>query len=90
MKNKKLYKFATFDIKELYPSIKECLLKNAINFAKQHTEIFEKDETIIFHARQSLLFNGQHVWIKKEGGLFDVTMITFDGADVCKAASNNL
>ena len=23
----KLYKFATFDIKEFYPSIKECLLK---------------------------------------------------------------
>ena len=27
IKNKHLYKFATFDIKEFYPSIKECLLK---------------------------------------------------------------
>ena len=53
IKNKHLYKFATFDIKEFYPSIKECLLKNAINFAEQHTEIFEKDKTIIFHARKS-------------------------------------
>ena len=34
IKNKHLYKFATFDIKEFYLSIKECLLKNAINFAE--------------------------------------------------------
>ena len=32
MKNKNLCKFATFDIKEFYPSIKECLLKNAHKF----------------------------------------------------------
>ena len=62
----KLYKFATFDIKEFYPSIKECLLKNAINFAEQHTKISEKDKAIIFHARKSVLANGQHVWIKKK------------------------
>ena len=60
IKNKHLYKFATFDIKE-------CLLKNALNFAEQHTEISEKDKATIFHARKSLLFNGQHVWIKKKG-----------------------
>ena len=39
----------------------ECLLKSAINFAEQHAEISEKDKAIIFHARKSLLFNGQHV-----------------------------
>ena len=90
IKNKHLYKFATFDIKEFYPSIKECLLKNAINFAEQHTETSEKDKAIIFHARKSLLFNGQHVWIKKKGGLFDVTMGAFDGAEVCEAVGNFL
>ena len=91
IKNKHLYKFATFDIKQFYPSIKECLLKNAIiNFAGQHTEISEKDKAIIFHARKSLLFNGQHVWIKKNGGLFDVTMGAFDGAEVCEDVSNFL
>ena len=87
MKNKNLRKFATFDIKKLYPSIKECLLKNAINFAEKHTKI---SEAIIFHARKSLLFNGQHIWIKKEGGLFDVTMGAFDGAEVCEAVGNFL
>ena len=30
-----------FDIKEFYRSIKECLLKNALNFAEQHTEVCE-------------------------------------------------
>ena len=80
IKNKNLYKFPTFDIKEFYPSIKKFLLRNAINFAEQLTEISEKDKVIIFHTRKSLLFNGQHVCIKKEGGLFDVTMGAFNGA----------
>ena len=65
---------------------KECLLKNAINLPEQHTYTSENDKAIIFHARKYLLFNGQHVWIKKEGGLFDVTMRAFDGAEVCEAA----
>ena len=58
IKKKHLYKFATFDIKQFYPSIKECQLKNAINFAEQqHTKISGKDKAIIFLARKSLLFN---------------------------------
>ena len=55
-----LIKFATFDIKEFFSSIKECPLKNAISFAEQHTEISENNKSIIYHARKSLLFNGQH------------------------------
>ena len=39
IKNKHLYQFATFDIKEFYLSIAESLLKNAINFAEQHRNI---------------------------------------------------
>ena len=88
IKIKHLYKFATFDIKEFYPSIKECLLKNAINVAEQYTEISEKDKAIIFHARKSLLFNGQHFWIKTKGGLFDVTMGAFNGAEVCEGVGH--
>ena len=59
IKNKDLHKFATFGIKEFYPSIKECLLKNAINFVEKDTEISEKSKAIIFHARKCLLFNRQ-------------------------------
>ena len=90
MKNKHLHKSAAFDMKEFYPSIKECLLKNAVNFVGQHTEISEKDKAVIFHARKSLLFNGQHVWIKRKGGLFEVTMGAFDGAEVCEDVGNFL
>ena len=43
-----------------------------------------------YDARKSLLFNDQHVWIKKQGGLFDVTMGAFDGAEVCEAIGNFL
>ena len=48
-----------------------------------------KNKTI-FHARKSLLFNGRCVWIKKEGGLFNVTMGAFNGAEVCAAVGNFL
>ena len=90
IKNKNLYKFATFDIKEFHPSIKECQLNKSTNFDEQHTEISGKYKTIICHARKSVLFNGQHVWIKKEGGLFDVTMGAFNGAEVCEAGGHFL
>ena len=80
----------TFTIFDINSPIKESLLKNTINFAEQHTEISEKDKAIIFHGRKSLLFNGQHVWIKKEGGLFDVTMGAFDGAEACEVVGNFL
>ena len=77
-------------MKEFYPFIKECLLKNAINFTEEYKKVSEKSKTIIFHARKSLHFNGQHVWIKKEGGLFNITMGAFDGAEVCEAIGNFL
>ena len=35
--NKRLCKFVIFDIKELYPSITENLLKKALTFAEAHT-----------------------------------------------------
>ena len=45
---------------------------------------------IIYHARKSLLFSENDTWIKKDGGLSDVTMGAFDGADVCKLVGTNL
>ena len=38
---------------------------------------------IINHARKSLLFDDSGAWVKKDGNpLFDVTMGSFDGAEV--------
>ena len=69
-----------FDIKDFYPSIKESLLREALNFAKARTTVRKKDMETIFHERKSLLFDNNNTWIKREGGLFDVTMAAYDGA----------
>ena len=69
------------------PSMKD-LLKIGINFIGQHTEMSEKDKAMIFHARKSLLFNDQQIWIQKEDGLLDVTMGGFNGAQVCETVGN--
>ena len=68
-----------------YPSISEKLLTDALNFARQFTEISVEEERVIMHARKSLLFNGDKEWVKKnKAGLFDVTMGSFDGAEICE------
>ena len=51
-KQKPTYTFAIFDIDSFYPSISETLLRNAINFAKQHTNISNLDIDIIMHCRK--------------------------------------
>ena len=45
--NKKVYKFAVFDIKEFYPSIKEQLLKETLDFANIYINIPENNKKII-------------------------------------------
>ena len=82
--NKRFYKFLQFDIKDFYPSIKETLLHEAIQFAKEHVPITRKDVEIIFHAQKSVLYNDREPWVKKEGGSFDVTMGACDGVEVCE------
>ena len=77
-------KFIQFDIKEFYPSIKESLLKNALDFAKQHVRIKKTDYDTIMQARKSLLYCDGEPWMKKEAGIFDVTMGAFDGAEICE------
>ena len=84
IQEKKSYKFAMFDIKDFYPSIKEGLLNKALNFAGTHVNISKEDKDIIYHARKSLLFNNNEEWVKKEGNTFDVTMGAYDGAEVCE------
>ena len=74
IRNKHLCKFVIFDIREFYPSITANLLKKVLTFAEAHTHLSDDNKTIIHHARKSLLFNDQQTWIKRDSGLFDVTM----------------
>ena len=77
--------FTIFDIEEFYPSISENLLVKALKFAKQHTNIKKEDLNVINHCRKSLLYCNGNAWVKKNGNQnFDVTMGSYDGAEVCE------
>ena len=69
-----------------YPSISEELVDKAIAFARLHTDVSEEEVRVVKHARQSLLFSGNVEWTKKNinNDLFDVTMGSFDGAELCE------
>ena len=83
--NKPNHTFISFDIVEFYPSITEKLFDNVILWAKSMTCIPDDHITIIKHARKSLLFYREKTWIKKNhDSLFDVTMGSYDGAEVCE------
>ena len=84
---KRLYKFLQFNIKDFYPSIKETLLHEAIQFAKEHVLIIRRDLEVIFHARKSVLYDDGEPWVKTESGSFDVTMGAYDGTEVCELIS---
>ena len=72
------------DIVDFYPSISEQLLQKAISFAQTKVDIDPKIIDVILHARKSLLFTSEGTWVKKDGNLFDVTMGSYDGAEVCE------
>ena len=80
IKDKQHCKFVIFDIKDFYPSIKESLLKQSLDFAEKHIKVTSEDK----HARKSLLFNKQQIWIKSVSGLFDMMMGAYDFAEVCE------
>ena len=85
IKDKPACKFLKFDIAEFYPSITKELLMKAINFAREaNVTITQDDINLIIHTKESLLFNGNSVWKKKGTRNFDVTMGSYDGAEVCE------
>jgi hypothetical protein len=68
-----------------YPSISEKLSDQALSWASNLTTTSDNDILIIKHARKSLLFNTGKPWTKKDSeGLFDVTMGSHDGAEICE------
>ena len=60
-------------------------MDQALSWASNLTTISDNDILIIKHARKSLLFNTGKPWTKKDSeGLFDVTMGSHDGAEICE------
>ena len=85
IKEKERSSFMVFDIESFYPSITEHLFTNAIQFAKQITEISDHDMSLINQSQTTLLFNEKIPWVKKDDSEgFHVSMGYFDGAEVCE------
>ena len=79
------HSFVSFDIDSFCLTITKSLLSKAISFAKNYTTISEKDIDIIMHCRKSLLFDNETAWtMKNHSSMFDVTMGSFDGGEVCE------
>ena len=83
--DKENYIFIQFDIEEFYHSITKRLLLKAIEHAKLYTSITQQELDIILHARKSLLFSKNKPWEKTiNESLFDITMGSYDGAEICE------
>ena len=65
-------------------------MKEALDFTNSYINIPENNKKIINPAGKSLLFNKRQTWIKKESGLFDVTMGAYDEVEVCELAGSFL
>ena len=76
------YMFISFDICDFYPSITNKLLEKSLKFASQFSNISVEDIRIIKHTKNTLFKDGTP-WAKKSSD-FNVTMGSFDGAEVCE------
>ena len=77
--------FTVFDIQEFYPSVTKDLLKTVILFAQNSVNISPKSIEVVFHFYNSLLCHNGYPSIKKDPSEeFDVTMGSYDGAEVCE------
>ena len=58
------------------------LLNRSISFARSITII---SDSLSYHSRKSLLFNTTSAWVQKgNNSLFDVTMGSYDGTEICE------
>ena len=73
-----------FDIENFYPSISKDLLERALKFACRFTTIPTATIDTIKHCRESLLFSQNNAWVKKDNQEIDVTMGSYDGAEICE------
>ena len=84
LENKTELTFILFDVCEFYPNISEALLKKAIAYAKNYEKITAEETKIIFQTKKAFLFKDGKPWTKKGNKSFDVSMGSWDGAEVCE------
>ena len=56
----------------------------SLNYAKSIEAIDEKIVKVIMHSGKWLLFDRDNVWVKKENPNFDITVESYDGAELCE------
>ena len=85
LEDKSNSKVIQLDIKEFYRSITEQTLNKGISFASNYTTNSAEDIRNIKHRRKLLLLHIEQAWKEKESsGCFDVTMGSYDGAELCE------
>ena len=82
-RNKHELFFVKFDIISFYPSITERLYTEAIEYAKQYSQISDEEMNIFWHTRKQLVTWCGNVWTKTNSDL-DVSTGSFDGAEACE------
>ena len=82
VENKERATFIQFDIDNYYPSITAELLEKALTWAKLYVEVSEQDIEIIMSTKQNILYNKGQPWVKRAENPIDVTMGSWDGAEV--------
>ena len=81
IRNKKDKYLIQIDLVDYYPSVTDNLLTKTLEFAETITNISALEKDLINHARLSVLYHDDQVW-RKSNGLFDVTMGSYDGAQI--------
>ena len=84
LEDKDMTRFIQADIDAFYPNISENLLNNALKFAENHVRISTEEKEIILNTKKNLLFSDGKPWAKKGNSDWDVTMGSWDGAEVCE------
>ena len=83
IKDKTSQTMICFNICDFYPSISSSLLQKSLTFASQYSNITEEEIHIITHTKKTTLYKDGNQRTKKSSD-FDVTMGSFDGAEVCE------
>ena len=84
LQNKERLKFIQFDICEFYPSISNQLLDKAIEFAENFIDISDDDKRLFYQTKKPFLFSKNQPWVKKENQNCNISMGSYDGAEICE------
>ena len=84
LQNKHTLTFFKFDVVSYYPSITQKLFSDTLQWADNFYNFSTQEKEVVQHARKSYLFQNGNPWVKKNDENFDVTMGSYDGAEVCE------